>query len=57
MVGYICVISWEGDHSRVRFGYSSNIKGSLDALSEANWQRLLVRKIVPAPSGAIMLDD
>ena len=57
MVGYIYVISWEGDHSRVRFGYSSNIKGSLDALSEANWQRLLVRKIVPAPSGAIMLDD
>jgi len=57
MVGYIYVVSWEGDRSRVRFGYSSNIKASLDALSEANWQRLLVRKIIPAASGADMLDE
>lgn len=57
MVGYIIVISWDGDRSRVRFSYSSNIKASLDALSEANWQRLLVRKIFPAPTGAAMLDE
>lgn len=56
-MGYIYVISWDGDRSRVRFGYSSNIKASLEALSEANWQRLLVRKIVPAPSGIDMLDE
>lgn len=57
MAGYVYVVSWEADRSRVRFGYSSNIKASLEALSEANWQRLLVRKIIAAPSGLTMLDD
>ncbi len=46
MVGYIFVSSWEVDRSRVRFGFSSNIKLSLDSLSEADWQQLVVQKIV-----------
>ena len=46
MAGYIFVASWEGDRSRVRFGYSSNINASRDALSEANWQRLVVRRLL-----------
>jgi len=51
------VISCDGDRTRIKFGYSRNIKASLEALSEANWQRLLVRKIVPASSGADILDE
>jgi len=57
MVGCIYVISWDGDRSRIRFGYSTNMKSSLEALSEANWHRLLVRKVIPAPSGMAILDE
>lgn len=56
-MGCIYVISWDGDRSRIRFGYSTHIKASFDAVSEANWQRLLVRKIIDAPSGLAMLDE
>jgi len=57
MEACICIISWDGVRSRMISGYSLNITASFEALSEANWQRLLVRKIIAVLSGLETMDE